>query len=95
MPLEANELPTLEDWAALLERYALDHLQTSPARRITASWQLRRTLETLRTLAHGRGVRSSRSPGDLVLALSDSKSEAACSILAAELEALGGEASNW
>ena len=39
MPLEANEPPTLEDWAALLERYALDHLQTSPARRITASWR--------------------------------------------------------
>jgi hypothetical protein len=30
LPLEANEPPTLEDWAALLERYALDHLQTSP-----------------------------------------------------------------
>src|SRR5215207_4380958 len=30
LPLEANEPPTLEDWAALLERYAMDHLQTSP-----------------------------------------------------------------
>src|SRR5829696_5532618 len=46
--------------------------------------------QALRTLAHrSPGERSSRSPGDLVLALSDSKGEAACSILAAELEALG------
>ena len=90
MPLEVNEPPTLEDWAALLERYALDHLQTSPARRITASWRSSGGRSDPFGLSlTERGVRSSRSPGDLVLALSDSKSEAACSILAAELEALG------
>jgi superfamily II DNA or RNA helicase len=90
LPLEANELPTLEDWAALLERYALDHLQTSPREedhRELAT--LRRTLRPFGLSLTERGVRSSRSPGDLVLALSDSKGEAACSILAAELEALG------
>jgi superfamily II DNA or RNA helicase len=90
LPLEANEPPTLEDWAALLERYALDHLQTSPREedhRELAT--LRRTLRPFGLSLTERGVRSSRSPGDLVLALSDSKGEAACSILAAELEALG------
>jgi superfamily II DNA or RNA helicase len=90
LPLEANELPTLEDWAALLERYALDHLQTSPREEDHRELaKLRRTLRPFGLSLTERGVRSSRSPGDLVLALSDSKSEAACSILAAELEALG------
>jgi superfamily II DNA or RNA helicase len=90
LPLEANEPPTLEDWAALLERYALDHLQTSPREEDHRELaKLRRTLRPFGLSLTERGVRSSRSPGDLVLALSDSKGEAACSILAAELEALG------
>jgi hypothetical protein len=90
LPLEANEPPTLEDWAALLERYALDHLQTSPREEDHHELaKLRRTLRPFGLSLTERGVRSSRSPGDLVLALSDSKGEAACRILAAELEALG------
>ena len=90
LPLEANEPPTLEDWAALLERYALDHLQTSPREEDHRELaKLRRTLRPFGLSLTERGVRSSRSPGDLVLALSDSKGEAACRILAAELEALG------
>lgn len=90
LPLEANEPPTLEDWAALLERYAMDHLQTSPREEDHRELaKLRRTLRPFGLSPTERGVRSSRSPGDLVLALSDSKGEAACSILAAELEALG------
>jgi superfamily II DNA or RNA helicase len=90
LPLEANEPPTLEDWTALLERYALDHLQTSPREEDHRELaKLRRTLRPFGLSLTERGVRSSRSPGDLVLALSDSKGEAACSILAAELEALG------
>jgi superfamily II DNA or RNA helicase len=90
LPLEANETPTLEDWAALLERYALDHLQTSPREEDHRELaKLRRTLRPFGLSLTERGVRSSRSPGDLVLALSDSKGEAACRILAAEQEAMG------
>jgi superfamily II DNA or RNA helicase len=90
LPLEVNEPPTLEDWAALLERYALDYLQVSSREEDHRELaKLRRTLRPFGLSLTERGVRSSRSPGDLVLALSDSKGEAACHILAAELETLG------
>ena len=70
-----------------MERYALDHIQTSP--REEDHRELAKTLRPFGLSLTERGVRSSRSTGELVLALSDSKGEPTCSILAAELEALG------
>jgi len=90
LPLEANETPTLEDWAALLERYALDHLKTSPREEDHKELaKLRLTLRPFGLSLTERGMRSTRSPGDLVLSLSESKNEAACRILTAEHESLG------
>ncbi len=51
--------------------------------------KLRRTLLPFGLSLSERGLRASRSPGDLVLSLSESKNDAACRILAAEPEALG------
>jgi hypothetical protein len=63
LPLEANEPPTLEDWTALLERYALDHLQTSPREEDHRELaKLRRTLRPfgLSHLAFGLSVHGFR-----------------------------------
>ena len=90
IPLEANEPLALEDWAELLERYGLDHLRpSSRAEDHRELIELKRILLPFGlTLTEG-GLRASRSPGDLVLAFSESKDEAVCRILAAESEALG------
>lgn len=90
LPLEANEPPAFEDWTALLERYALEHLKTSPREKDHRELsKLRRVLRPFGLSLTERGMRSARSPGDLVLSLSESKNEATCRILAAEHEALG------
>lgn len=90
LPLEANEPPAFEDWAALLERYALDHLKTSPREEDHQELvKLRRVLRPFGLSLTERGMRSARSPGDLVLSLSESKNEATCRILTAEHESLG------
>jgi superfamily II DNA or RNA helicase len=90
IPLEANEPLTLEDWAELLEHYGLDHLRpSSRAEDHRKLAELRRILLPFGlTLTEG-GLRASRSPGDLVLAFSESKDEAVCRILTAESETLG------
>jgi len=90
LPPEINEPLTLEDWAALLERYALDYLRPSPREEDHRELsRLRRMLLPFGLTLTERGLRASRSPGDLVLALSESKDEAACRILAAEHAAMG------
>ncbi len=90
IPLEANEPLTLEDWAELLEHYGLDHLRPSPrAEDHRKLAELKHILLPFGlTLTEG-GLRASRSPGDLVLAFSESKDEAVGRILSAESEALG------
>lgn len=80
---------TLEDWVVLLERFGLDVLRISPdetEQRLFA--ELKRTLRDFGFTLTERGLRSSRSPGDLVLSFSANKDRAAIEILAAESDEL-------
>lgn len=87
---EAVEEMTLQDWVALLERFGLDVLRTSPDESQQALFQeLKRTLRDFGFTLTERGLRSTRSPGDLVLSFSANKDRAAIEILAAESDELG------
>lgn len=90
IPIEAESDMQLEDWATLLERFALDHLKVSanPADHHQLA-ELKRTLRPFGLSLTEKGLRQSRSAGDLVLALSESKDLAVAKILAAESQALG------
>jgi len=91
IPLEATDPLELPDWVVLLERYGLDLLQLSPDPADHA--QLKRLKDILLpfgfTLTE-RGMRQSRSPGDLVLTFSESKDHAVAHILAEEAKAMKG-----
>ncbi|HYP41116.1 MAG TPA: DEAD/DEAH box helicase family protein [Chloroflexia bacterium] len=90
IPQEANEPPDLEDWLLLLERYVLDKLKVSANDEDHKQLSmLRRILLPFGITITERGLRQTRSPGDLVLALSESKDEAVAHIVAAESAALG------
>lgn len=90
VPRETEQDLGLDDWIALLECYALDVLKVSPEPadhlRLRA---LRRTLLPFGLTITERGLRQGRSPGDLVLALSEAKDDAVVRILVAESAALG------
>lgn len=90
LPQEAAQPLALDDWAVLLERYALDVLKLSADqddhRRLEA---LRRILQPFGFTLTERGLRQGRSPGDLVLTLSEAKDQAVARVLAAEFAALG------
>ncbi len=90
LPVEADAPPHLDDWCAVLERWALDVLALSPdpadAERLA---RLRAALAPFGLALTERGLRQGRSPGDLVLALSDAKHAMAARILAAEAADLG------
>lgn len=80
----------IEDWVRLLERYSLDVLRVSTDETERARFtQLRVALGPLGFTLTDRGLRSNRSPGDLVLAFSQSKDVAAVDILSREAKALG------
>ena len=90
IPLEATDPLELPDWVVLLERYGLDYLQLSPE---PADHALLKRLKDL-LLPFGltlteRGMRQSRSPGDLVLTFSESKDHAVAHILSEEAKAMG------
>jgi superfamily II DNA or RNA helicase len=90
IPAEAADELGLEDWLALFERYGFDALKTSADREDHQRLaELRRALRPFGFTLTERGLRQSRSPGDLVLAYSESKVEAAAQILMREEEALG------
>lgn len=79
-----------DDWLALLETFALKVLKVSEG---VAEQQLYRRLRDV-LLNFGvtiteRGIRHQRSPGDLVLALSEAKDVATVKILRAEQAAMG------
>ena len=85
LPSGAEEEVTLQDWAVLLERFALDVLRPSPDKGEQEQFrELRRSLRDFGFTLTERGLRSSRSPGDLVLSFSANKDRAAIEILAAE-----------
>jgi hypothetical protein len=90
LPAEVEETLTLEDWANLLERYGLEALKVSPDpedyRQLT---RLRKVLLQFGLTLTERGLRQGRSPGDLVLAFSESKDRAVAHILTEEAKALG------
>ncbi|MCB9136150.1 MAG: DEAD/DEAH box helicase family protein [Anaerolineales bacterium] len=90
IPLEATDPLELPDWVTLLERYGLDYLQVSPD---PADHTLLKHLKDI-LLPFGltlteRGMRQSRSPGDLVLTFSESKDHAVAHILTEEAKAMG------
>jgi superfamily II DNA or RNA helicase len=91
--LDEMESPiTLDDWANLLEPFGLDVLKTSndPAdHKLLAD--LEKALAPFGLSLTERGLRQGRAPGDLVLALSESKDAAAVRILQAEQKALGAQ----
>lgn len=90
LPLEAQDKLELEDWAVLLERFGLDYLALSPEagdhRQLA---RLRKILQPFGFTLTERGLRHSRSPGDLVLSFSESKDAAVAHILRLESQALG------
>ncbi len=90
LPQEAQAEPVLEDWLALVEHYALDVLALSQREAD------HRQLQQLRDVLYGygftlteRGLRQTRSPGDMVLTFSESKDYGAALILEKEYAALG------
>jgi superfamily II DNA or RNA helicase len=90
VPVEAEEPPTPRDRAEVVARYGLRELKVSPDEDDHARLaSLRRALQPFGFLLTERGLRQSRSPGDLVLAYSEAKQEAAAEILEAERAALG------
>ncbi len=89
-PREATDPLELPDWVVLFERYGLDYLQVSPE---PADHALLKRLKDI-LLPFGltlteRGMRQSRSPGDLVLTFSESKDHAVAHILSEEAKAMG------
>ncbi len=83
---------TLDDWAALLEPFGLEVLKVSvdsADHRLLAD--LEKALAPFGLSLTERGLRQGRAPGDLVLALSESKDAAAVKILQAEQRALGAQ----
>ncbi len=90
LPVEAEQRITLDDWAILLERYGLDVLALSPEPQDHVLLKrLRQILFPFGFTLTERGLRQSRSPGDLILTFSESKDEAVAHILSLEAEALG------
>ena len=87
---EMRDSLTVDDWLTLLEQFALRDLKISPDR------EKQKLYRELRTMLLGFGIsitevgiRHQRSPGDLVLALSEAKDGAAVRILQEEHIALG------
>ena len=87
---EMSEPLTVDDWLTLLERFGLEVLKMSPDRELQQLYQeLKRVLLGFGVTISERGIRHQRSPGDLVLALSESKDRATVELLRAEAQALG------
>ncbi len=90
MPVEALDPIELEDWGNLLERFGLDILKTSADQQDHLLLRdLRKAILPFGLTLTERGLTQSRSPGDLVLAFSESKDHAVAHILAAESRAMG------
>jgi superfamily II DNA or RNA helicase len=92
LPLIAEMLEplTIDDWLTLLETFALRVLKVSANKADQALYrQLRDALLGFGITISESGIRHQRSPGDLVLALSEAKDGAVVDILRAELAHLG------
>ena len=81
-----------QDWGALLEAYAREHLTASEEREdVRLLSAVREVLPSLGYLLTVRGLRSTTSPVDRICALSAAKTAAAVHVLSAESEALGDD----
>jgi len=91
IPLEAETKLELDDWLVLIERYSLEKLAVSPAEEDHVTLKkLKDVLYTFGFTLTERGLRQTRSPGDLVLTFSESKDIATADILSREAAAMGG-----
>ncbi len=87
---EMHQPPTIDDWLVLLETFGLRVLKVSADPDDQALYrELRRVLLGFGITITERGVRHQRSPGELVLTLSESKDAATVEILRAESAAMG------
>ena len=87
---EMLEPMSVDDWLTLLEQFGLQVLKLSADPRERALYdELRAALVPFGVAITERGVRHTRSPGDYVLALSESKDRVVADILRAEAQALG------
>ncbi len=88
--LASDSVPRLEDRIILLGTYLTEALDPSsePADHELAT-RLRKILRAFGATVTERGIRRSRSPGDLLLAASDARIDGAGLILERELECLG------
>lgn len=90
LPAEALEDASLDDFLALIERYALRALLPSADPEDHRAFQeLKRRLRPFGFTLTPRGLHQGRTPGDLILAFSDSKIQAVREILLHEHKALG------
>lgn len=81
---------SIDDWLALLENFALKSLKVSSDPAGQALYKkLRDVLLNFGISITEQGIRHQRSPGDLVLALSEAKDEATVKILQAEMRVMG------
>lgn len=90
LPAEATSPPEILDWATLLEKWALGELKLSTEDQEKALF--REVCQALLPFGWSlteRGLRAVRSPGDRILALSQSKWEGAARVLGAESDFLG------
>ncbi|MCA9989136.1 MAG: DEAD/DEAH box helicase family protein [Anaerolineales bacterium] len=87
---EMREPLVVDDWLTLLEQFALRDLKVSPDKEKQKLYrELRNMLLGFGITITEAGIRHQRSPGDLVLALSEAKDGAAVRILQEEQAALG------
>ncbi len=87
---EMQQAPTIDDWLILLETFGLRVLKVSSDPEDQGLYrELRRVLLGFGITITERGVRHQRSPGELVLTLSESKDTATVEILRAESTAMG------
>lgn len=92
LPIEAEDPLTIEDWALLLEKYGLERLKISPDPADHAIFErLRKILLPFGFTLTERGLRQSRSVGDLVLTFSESKDRAVADILQKESAVMGNK----
>ena len=87
---EMRQPLTIDDWLTLLETFGLRVLKVSADSAFQALFrELKKALLPFGVTISESGIRHQRSPGDLVLSLSESKDQAVADILKAELGALG------
>jgi superfamily II DNA or RNA helicase len=90
IPIEAQAKLELDDWLVLIEHFSLEKLALSPNEADHEILKhLKEVLYTFGFTLTERGLRQTRSPGDLVLTFSESKDIATADILTRESKVMG------